>query len=129
MLERQILELDLDPLDAEPIRERCVDLHRLVRDPLLLLGRQVMQRAHVVEPIAQLDEDDTDVARHREQHLAKVFGLLLLARRVRSLPSLVTPSTRNAISLPNSWSSCSIVALVSSTQSCRRPRTPTRRRA
>jgi hypothetical protein len=38
-----------------------------------------------------------------------------------SLPSLVTPSTRNAIFLPNSSSSCSIVALVSSTQSWRSP--------
>ena len=38
-----------------------------------------------------------------------------------SLPSLVTPSTRNAISLPNSSPSCSTVALVSSTQSCSRP--------
>ena len=51
----------------------------------------------------ELDQDDADVARHREQHLAEVLRLLLLARRVHgSLPSLVTPSTRNAISLPNS---------------------------
>ena len=39
VLEREVLELDLHPLDAEPVRERCVDLHRLGGDPLLLLGR------------------------------------------------------------------------------------------
>ena len=59
----------------------------------------------------ELDEDDADVARHREQHLAEVLRLLLLARRVHGiLPSLVTPSTRNAISLPNSSPISSTVA-------------------
>ena len=38
-----------------------------------------------------------------------------------SLPSLVTPSTRNAISWPNTCVSSSIVVEVSSTASCRRP--------
>jgi hypothetical protein len=38
-----------------------------------------------------------------------------------SLPSLVTPSTRKATSLPNSSVSSSTVALVSSTASCSRP--------
>ncbi len=37
------------------------------------------------------------------------------------LPSLVTPSTRNAISEPNKRSSSAVVAEVSSTQSCRSP--------
>ena len=36
-------------------------------------------------------------------------------------PSLVTPSTRNWISVPNSRPMSSAVALVSSTQSCSRP--------
>ena len=88
VLEREVLELDLDPLDTEPVRERRVDLHRLGGDALLLLGRQVIERPHVVEAVAQLDEDDADVARHREQHLAEVLGLLLLARRVRQLAEL-----------------------------------------
>src|SRR5436853_7756601 len=47
-----------------------------------------MQRPHVVEAIAELDEDDADVARHREQHLAEVLRLLLLSRRVRELAEL-----------------------------------------
>ncbi len=36
-------------------------------------------------------------------------------------PSLVTPSTRNWISVPKSRPMSSAVALVSSTQSCKRP--------
>ena len=77
-LEREVLELPLDLPDPEPLGERGVDLHRLAGDALLLLGRQPVQRAHVVQAIGELDEDDPDVLRHREQHLADVLGLLLL---------------------------------------------------
>jgi hypothetical protein len=39
--------------------------------------------AHVVEAVGELDEDDADVIHHRQQHLAEVLGLPLLARRER----------------------------------------------
>ena len=41
--------------------------------------RQVLDRAHVVQAVGELDEDDAQVARHRQQHLAEVLGLLRLA--------------------------------------------------
>ena len=59
-------------------RERRVDLHRLAGDALLLLARQRVQGAHVVQPVGELDEDDADVLGHRQEHLADVLGLLLL---------------------------------------------------
>ena len=46
----------------------------------LALRRQVVERPHVVRAVGELDQDDADVARHREDHLAEVLGLLLLAR-------------------------------------------------
>ena len=48
--------------------------------PLL---RQMAERPHVVQAVGQLDEDDADVVHHRQQHLAEVLGLTLLARRER----------------------------------------------
>ena len=80
VLEREVLQLPLDLPDAQPLGQGRVDLHGLARDPELLLRREAGQRAHVVEPIGQLDEDDPDVLGHREQHLADVLGLLLLVR-------------------------------------------------
>ena len=77
-LEREVLELPLDLPDAEPLGQRRVDLHRLAGDALLLVRRQAVQRAHVVEAVGELDEDDPDVLGHRQQHLADVLGLLLL---------------------------------------------------
>jgi hypothetical protein len=74
-LEAQVLELALDRRHAEPVRERRVDVARLERDAVHLLGRQVLDRAHVVQAVGELDEDDAQIARHRQQHLAEVLGL------------------------------------------------------
>ena len=77
-LEGEVLELPLHLPDPQPLGERRVDLHRLAGDPLLLLGRQPVERPHVVEPVGELDQDDPDVLGHRQEHLPDVLGLLLL---------------------------------------------------
>ncbi len=77
-LERQVLELPLDVPDAQALRQWGVDLERLAGDPALLLVGQRVEGAHVVEPVCQLDQDDPDVVRHRQEHLPDVLGLLLL---------------------------------------------------
>ena len=81
--ERQFLELVLDLAHAEPVGDGGVDIARLLRnlDPALL--RQVVECAHVVQAVGQLHQDDADVVDHREQHLAEVLRLALLARRKR----------------------------------------------
>ncbi len=80
VLEGEILELPLDLPHAQPMREWCVDLYRLACDALLFIGRQVLESAHVVEPIRELDDDDPDILGHGHEHLANVLGLLLLHR-------------------------------------------------
>ncbi len=42
-------------------------------------GVEVLERAHVVQAVGELDEDDADVVDHGQHHLAQVFGLLLFA--------------------------------------------------
>ena len=89
--EGQVLELPLDLPDAEPVGQGRVDVQGLARDlPPLNLGQWV-ERAHVVEPVGQLDEDDPKVLRHRHHHLADVFGLLLLVRAQRDPAQLGHP--------------------------------------
>ena len=63
----------------EPVRERRVDLERLLRLLHLLLLAEVLDRAHVVEAVGELDEDDSHVLRHRDDHLPVVLRLGLLA--------------------------------------------------
>ncbi len=75
--EGQVLQLRLDSGHAEAVGQRGVDLPRLGGDPEALLGRQVLERPHVVEPVGQLDDDDPGVLGDREQELAVVLHLLL----------------------------------------------------
>ena len=47
----------------------------------LLLGEE-LQRAHVVQPVGELDQDHPQVGDHRQEHLAERLGLLLFLRDV-----------------------------------------------
>ena len=47
-------------------------------DALLLVRSKVLERAHVVEAVGKLDDDDANVSDHGEQHLANVLGLMVL---------------------------------------------------
>jgi len=80
MLEREVLQLEVKRVEAEPIGDRRVDLERLARDPPPMRWRHRVERAHVVEAIGELDQDDADVLRHREEHLAEALGLRILER-------------------------------------------------
>ena len=79
-LEGEVLELPLERVDTEPMRERRIDLERLLRLLDLLLLAQVLDRAEVVEAVGELDDDDAfSSLGHRRDHLAVVLGLRLLA--------------------------------------------------
>ena len=78
--ERQFLEFLVQVVQAQAVGDRRVDLHGLARDAAALGRRDRAQRAHVVQPVRELDEDDAHVARHREQHLAEILGLRVLGR-------------------------------------------------
>ena len=77
--EAEVLELELHRVEAEPLGERGVDVERLAGDGAAPLGRHRADGAHVVQPVGELDEDDAQVAHHRQQHLAERFRLRLLA--------------------------------------------------
>ncbi len=67
---------------------------------------------------ASLIDDDARILRDREQQLAVVLDLPLLARpRTRCFAIFVTPSTIPAISFPNSSATSATVTAVSSTTS------------
>ena len=52
-----------------------VDVEGLPGRALLRLAAHVAQRAHVVQPVGELDHQHPDVARHRHDHLADGLGL------------------------------------------------------
>ena len=79
-LEREVLQLALDPGHPEAVCEGRIDLARLERDGALPFRRQVLERAHVVQPVGQLHDDHARVAGDRQQQLAVVLRLLLCGR-------------------------------------------------
>ena len=74
-LEGQILQLPLQPADAEAIGQGAVDLARFAGDPLLLLLLQRAEGAHVVQPVSQFHQHHADVAGHRQEHPPQVLRL------------------------------------------------------
>ena len=71
-----VLELLAQPLHAHAAGERRIDVQGLLGDELALLRLHVLERAHVVQAVGELDEQHADVAGDGEQQLAEVLGLL-----------------------------------------------------
>ena len=77
--EGKFLQFAIGLVEAQPMRDGRVDLERFTSDAAPLLARRIVQRAHVVGAVGQLDEDHAHIARHRQQHLAEGLGLVLFA--------------------------------------------------
>ncbi len=75
---RQVLQFPLDGVHAQPVGQRGVDIQRLPCDGHLPLRPLPLERAHVVQPVRQLDQNHPDVLGHGQEHLAKGLGLGLL---------------------------------------------------
>jgi hypothetical protein len=77
--EGQVFELAAEFAHAEAMGEGRVDVEGFAGDGALALGREVLEGAHVVQAVGELDEDDADIADHSEEHLADVLGLAVFA--------------------------------------------------
>ena len=74
--ERQVLEFVAQALHAHASGERRIDVEGFLGDaPALALGHE-MQRAHVVQPVGELDEQHAHVGGDRQQELAEILRLL-----------------------------------------------------
>ena len=77
--EAEVFEFAANLAHPEAVGDGRVDVERFAGNFLLPLGRQMLERAHVMQAIGQLDEDDANVVHHGEHHFAQVFGLLLFS--------------------------------------------------
>jgi len=90
--------------DSEAVGERRVDLEAPGDALAAPRASCAPSGPHVVDAVAQLDEEHADVARHRDAILREVLGLAIFLRGEVDLAELVTPSTSGRHSLPNSRS-------------------------
>ena len=77
--EPQVLQFSADLAHAQAVGDGGVDLERLPGNLLLSLRRKMLESAHVMQAVRQLDQHHADVIHHGQHHLAQVFGLLLFA--------------------------------------------------
>ena len=89
--ERQVLQLAADLSHAQAVGDGRVDIHGFLGDAEPFFLRQRTQRAHVMQAVGQLDQDDADIVDHGQQHLADAFGLAFLARGQVELAQLGDP--------------------------------------
>ena len=73
--EAEVFEFGLDFVQAQSVGERCINIQGFARNLVLFVGWLRFQRAHVVQAVANLDKDNTDVIAHSEQQLFEVFCL------------------------------------------------------
>ena len=55
------------------------DIEGLRRDPFALFRFQRIERAHIVKPVGEFDQNDPDILGHGQQHLAEILRLRMLA--------------------------------------------------
>ena len=78
--ERQVLELLAQMMHAHAAGERRIDIDRLLGDAGPAFRRHVLERAHVVQAVGELDQQHPHVVGDRQQKLAEILRLLGLAR-------------------------------------------------
>ncbi len=88
ILESEVFEFATNLAHAETVGDGGVNFERLAGDFLLAFGIEMFERAHVVQAVGELDEDDADVVDHGEHHFAEVLGLRFFSGREINLADL-----------------------------------------
>ena len=76
--EGQVLELPLNRAHAQAVGQGRVHVHGLARLKQAAILAQGGKRAHVMQAVGELNDDDADVLGHGEEHLAQRKRLLLV---------------------------------------------------
>ncbi len=76
VLQRQVFQFPFDLRHSESMRQRRINIARFGCNDDLLLVRQVFQRAHIVQPVGEFDQDHANIIRHRNQHFAEIISLV-----------------------------------------------------
>ncbi len=71
--ESQVFQLPLDLPDPKAVGQGSKDIQRLLGDPAPLVFRHIAERAHIVQPVSQLDEDHPDILAHCDKRFAQGF--------------------------------------------------------
>src|SRR5450830_2105969 len=74
-LEAEVFELYADGVHAQPVGDGRIDFQGFLGDAPAFFAGQHFQRAHVVQPVGELDKNHPDIPGHGHRHLLEVFRL------------------------------------------------------
>ena len=77
----QVLKFLVSLVQTEAVGNGCINVERLRRDAGPFVTWGIGQGAHIVGAVGQLDQDDANIARHGQQHLAKRLSLVFFTGR------------------------------------------------
>ena len=78
--EAEVFQFAANFSHSQAVRDGGVNVEGLAGNLLLAVGGKMLQGAHVVQAVGQLDEHDANVVDHGQHHFAEVFRLLFFAR-------------------------------------------------
>ena len=99
-LETEVLKFRLYLVQSQAVSQWCIDVERLTSDLILLVGRLRVEGAHVLQTVADLNEDHADIVAHRQQQLLEVLCLCRGLLTEDTTQIFVRPSTICAIFAP-----------------------------
>ena len=71
----QVFQLDADGMKSQTVGERCIEIGCLRGDFQLLVFGHRVEGAHVVQPVAELDEHHAHIVGQRRDDFLEVLGL------------------------------------------------------
>ena len=74
-LKAQVLQFALNLVQSQTISQRRIDVKGLAGNLVLFVGRLTLQGAHIVQTVADLDDNHTDIIAHGEKKFLEVLGL------------------------------------------------------
>ena len=75
ILEGQVLQLLLEGIDTEAVRQGRIDIQRFPGDGNAAVLRLEAEGPHIVQTVGQFDQNDPDIPGHGEDHLPEGFRL------------------------------------------------------
>ena len=74
-LQRQVFQFKLDLGDPQPVRQRRVNIQRLLALLHDLGVRHKVDGSHIMEAVSQFDDQHPDILGHSQEHFSQILGL------------------------------------------------------
>ena len=80
--ERQVFQFPFNIENTQAMRQGRINFQRFLGNTLLFFAAHKLERAHIMQPVRQLDNNDTHILGHGQEHFTHTVDLLVFLRPV-----------------------------------------------